>query len=139
MLVEHIGGALHFGRIEPAEAFVGKQQPRLGGERAGKFELLERGGAEPVGPRRGFGRQADQVERFLRAALRFRPADTAGLAVIGGERHILEQRELAEGARNLKGARDPVMADRVRRQPGDFLALEADRARTSGAGCPRSG
>ena len=48
---------------------------------------------------------------------------------MGGQRHVFEQRKLAEGPRNLKGARDPLVADRVRRQAADFHAFETDRAR----------
>ena len=65
MLLQHVGGLLHLRRVEAAEAFVGQQQLRLGGERARKFELLERGGAEAVGRGRLVGRQADEVERLL--------------------------------------------------------------------------
>ena len=90
--------------VEPAKAFVGEQEPRLGGERAGELELLQRGGAEPVGRRRRVGRQADQAERFVGAALRFTARDAAGCAVIGGERDVLDERQLAERPRNLERA-----------------------------------
>jgi hypothetical protein len=126
---EQVSGALHLGAIKPTQAFVGEQQPRLGGERARELKLLERGGAEPTGLRCGVGRQPDQVERFLRPTLRFRPRNAAGLAVVGGERDVFEQRQLAEWARDLERARDPLVADGVRRQATDFLAFQTDRSR----------
>src|SRR5262249_55024601 len=63
-------------------------------------------------------------------------SNPAGLAVKGGERDVLEQRQFAERARNLEGAPYPLMADRVRRKPRDLLAVEADR---TGAGAKRAG
>src|SRR5262249_28473035 len=55
-----------------------------------------------------------------------------GLAVIGGQCAVFEQRELAERPRDLERARDALVADGVRGQPADFLAREADRTRGQG-------
>ena len=82
-LFEHLGGAVHLGRVEPAEALVGEQQLRPGRERAGELELFERGGAEPVGRRPRLGRQPDQIERLDRAALGLAAGDMAALGEIG--------------------------------------------------------
>ena len=59
MRSQHVGGLLHLGVVEPVEAFVRQQQARLRRERARELELLQRGGAKPVGracARRSAGR-----------------------------------------------------------------------------------
>ena len=73
-------------------------------------------------------REANHVERFGRAMLRLAARDFAGLAVIGGECDVLEQRQFAERTRDLEGAPYSLMTDRMRRQAADLLAFEADRA-----------
>src|SRR5262249_57801252 len=49
MRTSRVGGALHRPRIEAVETLVGEQRLRPRRERSRQFELLERGGAEPVG------------------------------------------------------------------------------------------
>ena len=56
-----------------------------------------------------------------------RARDAAGLAVIGGERHVLDEGELAERPRDLERSGDALPADRVRGEAGDLGDLEADR------------
>ena len=123
--LQHVGGLLHLGMVEAVEALVRQQQLRLGGERAGQLQLLQRGGAEPVGGGVRVGRQTDQRQRLLGLA----PAGGAvGLAVLaepGRQRHVLEQRQVPEGPRDLIGAADALVADAVGRQAGDLLAGEA--------------
>ena len=65
MRLQHVGRLLHLGVVEAVEAFVRQQQLRLRRERARKLELLQRGGAEPVGRGARIGRQADQRQRLL--------------------------------------------------------------------------
>jgi hypothetical protein len=136
---EQVSGALHLGAIKPTQAFVGEQQPRLGGERARELKLLERGGAEPTGLRCGVGRQPDQVERFLRPTLRFRARNAAGLAVVGGERDVFEQRQLAGiGAGSGTCARSPGGRWRATASHR-FPCLPGGSIQRSGVDCPRSG
>src|ERR1700719_502185 len=127
-VAEHDGGALHLRRIEAAEAFIGEQQLGLRRQRAGKLELLERGGAEAVGANHGITGQADLVERDGGAALRLAARDTATGAVERRERDVVEQRQLAERARDLERARQPAPAHDMRRLARDLGAGEDDRA-----------
>ena len=60
--------------------------------------------------------------------LRFTARDAAGLAIIGGERHVFDERELAKRSRDLKRAGNALPADGVRSQAGDLGALETDRS-----------
>src|SRR5207248_5905421 len=52
-------------------------------------------------------------------------------AEVGGDRHVLEDRELPERTRDLEGPRDAPVADRVGREAGQLLTEEDDRARRS--------
>ena len=127
--LQHVGRLLHLGVVEAVEALVRQQQLRLGGERAGQLELLERGGAEPVGGRvrrRSAGRPGASASSAWR-----QQAARVGLAVLaepGRQRDVLEQRQVAERARDLIGAADALVADAVGGQPADLLACELDRA-----------
>jgi hypothetical protein len=47
--VEHVGGALHLGMVEPAQALIRQQQPRPRGEGARELELFELRRAEAGG------------------------------------------------------------------------------------------
>ena len=127
-LLEHLCGTLHFRGIEPAEALIGKQQPRLGRECAGEFELFECSSAEPLGRRSFFGRQSNEIERPDGAALGFGAGDMAALGVVGRQCHIFAQAELAEWARDLKGPSKPEPAHPMGRRPGDLPPFEPDRA-----------
>src|SRR5260221_3345713 len=127
-VAEHGGGALHLRRVEAAQAFIGEQQLGLGRQRAGELELLERGGAEAIGAGRRIAGQADLVERHGGAALRLAPRDTAAGAVERGEGDIVEQRQLAERARYLEGARYAAAADDMRGLPRDLGPGKDDRA-----------
>ena len=70
---EHLGGPAHLGVVQPAQALVGEEEPRPGGERARQLELLEATRAEKGGHRVGVSGQADQAQdlRGLDARLRF--------------------------------------------------------------------
>ena len=133
---EHFGGALHLGRIEPAETLIGEEQPRLRGERAGELELFERCRAEPVGGRTGIVRQADEIERAPGPALRLGASDMAAPGEIGGQRDVVAQRQFAERTRDLKGPGEPEVAHPVRRQAGNLSPFKPDRSggRRKGAG-----
>src|SRR4029450_12767213 len=49
-------------------------------------------------------------------------------AIVRGHRHVLEDGELAKGARNLEGAGNAPVTDAVGSQPADLGVLEADGA-----------
>src|SRR5260221_11636054 len=55
---------------------------------------------------------------------------------MGGQPHIVEERQLAERPWDLEGAGKPAAADPVRRPAADLLAVEHDRA---GARLERAG
>ena len=75
--------------VEPAEAFVGEQQFWPGRERLGEFELLQAGGAEAVDAGVAIGRQADHGKRAFGRLVGLGAA-VAALAVVAGQRHVLE-------------------------------------------------
>src|SRR6266566_1728469 len=60
--------------------------------------------------------------------MRLGAGDATDFAVIGRQRHVLDEREFSEWPRDLEGAGDPAVANLVRRKPRDLRALEADRA-----------
>ena len=132
---QHFRRLVHLRLVEPAEAFIGQQQGRAGGQRLGQFEFLEPGGAEPGHRRVAVGRQADQLQRPL-GRLEGASARVPALAVIAGEHDVVEQRQAAERPGDLEGAADPLVDDAVRRSAGDLAPVKADRAggRRQGAG-----
>src|SRR4051812_11748594 len=125
-LAQHVGGLVHLGIVQSAQAFVGEQKFRPGRERLGEFELLQAGGAEPVDAGVAIGRQADHAERLFRGLVGAGAA-VAALAVIARQRHVLEDAEAAERPRDLKGAADAAIDNPVRRKPCDLRAGERDR------------
>jgi hypothetical protein len=72
----------HLGGIKPAEAFIGKEKPRLGRQRAGELELLQSSRAKADGRRLSIAGKADKLERLCRAPLRFEARDTGGAAIM---------------------------------------------------------
>ena len=54
--------------------------------------------------------------------------EPAGLAIIGRERDVLEQRQFSERPRDLERPPDAAVADHVRGQAADLGALKPDRA-----------
>ena len=134
-VLQHRGRLVHLGFVEPPEAFVGKQQARIGGQRLGELELFEPGGAEPGHRRRPVRWQPDESERPFRRLGGTRPRMPA-LAEISGEHDVVEQRQPPERPRDLKGAADPLVDDAMRRSAGDLPPLKADRA--GGANVPDS-
>src|SRR5436190_10116655 len=126
-IAQHVGGLIHFGLVETAEAFIREQQFRAGGERLGEFELLQAGGAETVDAGMPIGRQAHHVKRLLGSLVGILTAVTA-LAIEAGERDVLEDRQTMERPRNLEGAADAAIDDPVRRMSRDLMAGKIDRA-----------
>ena len=96
-LAQHVGGLLHLGVVEAAEAFVGEQQFRRGRQRLGELELLQARGAEALDDGMAVGRQADHGERAFGGLLRLHAAGAA-LAEIAGERDVLEDASAGETA-----------------------------------------
>ena len=82
------------------------------------------------------GAQADEVHDLGRAPPRRRHV---GRAVEGAHHHVLERGEPGEGLHELEGAGEPEPADRVRLEPHQARALEADGAlaRAGGSRPPR--
>src|SRR5262249_30941069 len=97
------------------------------GERLGQLELLQGRRAQAVDRRARVGRKTHQAKRPLGRLEGFR-ARVLALAVEAGEHHVLENREPAKWPGNLEGAPDAQVDDSMRRQPGDLVALETDRA-----------
>ena len=119
---EHLGRVVHLRWVEPAQALVGQQQGGPGGERARQLELLQPAGAEQRGGGVGIGGQAHQLEHLARPLARLGLGVALGRAVVGGHRHVLEDGELAERARDLEGAGDAPVADRVGGEAADLVA-----------------
>ncbi len=136
--LQHVGRLLHLGVVEAAEALVGQQQLRLRRERAGQLELLQRRGAEPVGGARARRSAARPVasassawRQHVARAIRCGP---------GRRRPTARRSRAAISLRNGRGIwkvrADALVADAVRRQAADLLALEADRAGGRRVACP---
>ena len=89
-VAQHVGGLVHLGLVETAEAFIGEQQFWPGRERLRQFELLQAGRAEAIDAGMAIGRQADHGERALGRLIGLGTA-VAALAVEAGERDVLEQ------------------------------------------------
>ena len=64
-VAQHVGGLVHLGLVETAEAFIGKQQLWPGRQRLCQFELLQAGRAEAIDACMAVGRQTDHGERAL--------------------------------------------------------------------------
>ena len=92
--------------------------------RARQLDLLERCGAQSVGASGRIERKTYHLQRLLRAALRLRTRDPAGLAIIGGEGDVLDQRQLVERPRDLERPPDPLMTDCVPGKPPISLPLK---------------
>ena len=137
MLAQHVGRLIHLVLVEAAEALVGKQQLRPGGQRLGQLELLQAGRAEAVDAGMAVGRQADHRQRALGRLLGLRAAVPV-LAEVAGQRDVLEHGQPAERPRNLEGAADAAIDDPVRRQARDLVAVELHRARASAETCRRA-
>ena len=88
-VAQHVGGLVHLGLVETAEALVGEQQLGPGRQRLGELELLQAGRAEAVDAGMAIGRQADHGQRALGRLLRLGAA-VAALAVEAGQRDVLE-------------------------------------------------
>ena len=126
-LAQHVGGLIHLGLVEPAEAFVGEQKFWPGRERLCQFELLQAGGAEAIDAGVPIGRQADHGERAFGGLIGLGAA-VAALAVIAGQRHVLEDAEPVKRPRDLEGAADAAVDDAVRGDARDLRAVEQDRS-----------
>src|SRR3954465_9016199 len=126
---EQLGRLLHLAVIETAERLVGEQQLRLRRERPRQLELLQPGGAERLHFGRVMRRQADERQRFLGAAIGLVAANRLVGTVEGRERHVVDDRQLAERLRDLVGAADAGVRDAIRRQATDLRPAKAYRAR----------
>ncbi len=124
--LQHQGGVLHLGMIEPAEALIGEKKARPRRERARKLELFQSGRAQAFGSS-GVG-QTDHLEGGLRSPARLALGDPDGAAVVCGKHDILHEGEAAKRARDLEGAGKAHAAHFMGWQPTDLLAFEADRA-----------
>ena len=127
-LAQHVGGLIHLGLVEPAEAFVGEQKFWSRRERLCEFELLQAGGAEAIDAGVPIGRQADHGKRAFGGLIRLGAA-VAALAVIAGQRHVLKNAEPVKRPRDLEGAADAAVDDAVRGDARDLRAVEQDRSR----------
>src|SRR5262249_7981094 len=125
----HLGSLLHFRVIKAVQALVGEQQPRSGCERPGELELLQGGGPEPARSGAEVARQADALKDLLGLPPAGGAVAATMLAEPGRKGDVLEQREIAKGARDLVGAGDAPVADAVGRQPGNLVAGKHDRPR----------
>jgi hypothetical protein len=132
---QELGGLIHLVLVQTAQALVGEQELRLGGERLRQLELLERGRPEPVHGGRPIGWEPDQPECLLGRLEGLRPRVPA-LAEEPGEHHVIQEREPAERARDLERAANAEIDDAIWRLPGDLAPLEPDRA---GIGRERAG
>ena len=123
-----------FALRQPAGDLVEQQQARVGGERARHFQPLaveqRQRAADPVGLRGKAGLLEDLADLI----------DHIGLALVlaeaGGDQQVLGDRQLLEGMRHLVRAADAGKAAALRRDAGDVLAVELDRA---GIGRHRAG
>ena len=125
--LEHVGSLVHLGLVQAAQALVGQQQRRLGGQRAGHLQLLQARRAHAIDAGLRVGGQADQLQCLARPLLGALARDALGRAVKGRQRGVLQHRELAKRPRDLEGAGQPAAADLVGRQAADRLAVERDR------------
>src|SRR6267154_5819132 len=127
-LAQHVGGLVHLGVIEPAQAFVRQQQFRPGRKRLGQLQLLQAGGAQPVDTDGAVRRQADHGERAFGGVLGFRTAVPA-LPEVASQRHIVEYRQPVKRSRDLEGPADAAIDDPVRRETRDLRPGEFNRTR----------
>ena len=134
-LAQHVGGLVHLVLVESAEAFVGEQEFRAGGERLCKLELFQAGRAERVDGGVAVGRQTDHGKRLLGGFIRLGAA-VAALAVEAGQFDILEDGEAAERPRDLEGAADAAIDDGVRGVPCDLATRRTRSSRLSAPTCP---
>src|SRR5262249_499848 len=81
--------------------------------------------------------EADEIEGGVGLRAWLSPRRPA--AVIGRKRHVLDQRELAKGAGNLKCPPDASPADCVRGKAGDFVSLKTDRSGGRAQGASNQG
>ena len=136
---QHVGGLLHLVLVEAAEALVGEQELRAGGERLGELQLLQRRRAEPVDRRRAVGRQARPAPSARSAASNALAARVPALAV---EARRAPRSRGCESRRNGRGIWKvrpmPRLMMRCGGQPADLAPLEADRARGRRAACRTS-
>jgi hypothetical protein len=119
---------LHLGMVEPVEAFVGEQKPWLRRERAGKLQLLQRRGSEPVGRDARISRKPDRGQRFFGVLPGLVLRHRAIASEEGGERDVFQKTQVSKRARDLKSARDAAVADAIGRQPRNVGAFELDPA-----------
>src|SRR5262245_22681949 len=126
---QHVGGAGHLGGVEAAQALVGEQQHRAGGQGPRQLELLEPARAEQRCRRLGIGGQADQLQHLARAGHRRRLAVPRVDAVVRGDGDVFQDRELAERAGDLERPRHAAVADLVGGEPAELGAAEPDRPR----------
>ena len=66
---QHVRRLVHLGLVQTAQALVGQQQLRLGGQRAGHLQLLQAGRTHSIDPGLRVGGQADQLQCLARALL----------------------------------------------------------------------
>ena len=113
------------GRVEARHHLVEQQEPRAGGQRAGKLQPLAAGDGEIGAPLVELARHADGGRHRLGLAL---GRAAVGGMEIGADHDVLAHADLGEGLRDLERAHHARGADPVRRQAGDVLALEGDPA-----------
>ncbi len=124
-----------FFRPEAGHRLVEKEQPRLGGERDGNFELAVLAVAEPVDAHVGARLKPDAGERLPRRLAQCRIAPrvfpeterVAGMR-LHGERHIVERGEIGKQRGDLERAREPEPAAALDAEMRDVGSVEADAA-----------
>ena len=109
--------------IEARHHLVEQQQPRAGGQRAGKLQPLAAGDGEIGAHLVELARHADGGRHRLGLAL---GRAAVGGMEIGADHDVLAHADLGEGLRDLERAHHARGTDPVRRQAGDVLALEGD-------------
>ncbi len=127
--------------VRPAGRLVHQQERRLGGQRTGDLEPLQRAERQPgrgAERERGRGRAASSRSPARRACRgspgrrrsagspdRSRPCP----ATVRADHHVLEQRHRREQRQVLERAGDAEPGDAVRRHVEQVLAVEPHRAR----------
>ena len=116
---------LRLDRRQPGQHFVEQQQFRLGRQRARDLEPALFGRDQIAGQHVGARAEAAKFQHLVRLA--------AGIAHHGGadqraDDDVVDDRHGLEALDDLEGAADAALAALGRRQRGDVLAVEDDRA-----------
>ncbi len=135
--VVDLGG---LGRVEPGGRLVEQQQARLGGQRAGDLEPLQRAVGHGVGIGADIARQPDETHQFccpvghrgIAARDARQPQHGRQEAVVAMAVHadhdVLQRRHVEEDLQVLEGARHAESGHAVRRAGGDVVTVEQHAA-----------